>query len=147
MTSASGFGLKVQLVASFTFPAGLTITQFADDADSLDVPSRQIGDATVGTNGDPISWKRATIVPLTLNVIPGSNDDKNLDILAQANTPGINKTPIDDNITLTVIYPDGTKATYLDGSITDVMSGKSLASNGKLKTRAYVFKFGSYIGY
>lgn len=144
MTTTSGFGIKVQLLATFTFPAGITITEFADDADSIDIPSRQIGDASMGVNGNLIGWKRATVIPLTLNVIPGSVDDQNLNILAQANEPGINKTPINDSITITVMYPDGTKGLYLNGLITDVMSGKSLASTGKLKTRAYVFKFESY---
>jgi hypothetical protein len=144
--SASGVGLKVQLVASFTFPAGITISQFSDDADSIDIPSRQIGDATVGVNGDPISWKRATIIPFTINVIPGSTDDENLNILAIANTAGLGVMPINDKITVTVMYPDGTTGVYTDGIITDVMSGKSLAGTGRLKTRAYIFKFGKYVG-
>jgi len=36
MNDISVFGIRVQLVASETFPAGISLTQFADDADPFD---------------------------------------------------------------------------------------------------------------
>lgn len=137
----SGFGLKVFLQASNTFPAGITITQFADDADPLDMPSLQIADSAMGLNGDLVTWARAQKVPLTLNVIPGSDDDINLAILAQANKVGIGRTSARDVITATVMYPDGTSTEATNGKITDAILGKPIASAGRMKTKPYIFAF------
>ena len=35
----TAFGLKVRVIASNSFPAGFTVTQFADDGDPFDIPS------------------------------------------------------------------------------------------------------------
>ncbi len=73
----AGYGLEVRLRASTTFPAGFTVTQFADDGDPLDVASIQIADKAMGLNGDLITWAIANPINMTLNVIPQSEDDNN----------------------------------------------------------------------
>lgn len=142
----SGFGLVANIVASNTFPAGLPITQFADDADPLDMASITIADKAMGLNGDLIVWAKAVPLPAVINVIPGSIDDVNLQILADANRVGQGKTSAADNITMTVVYPDGTIVTLNNGRLTDAMFGKSVAGSGRLKTRAYTFAFESKVG-
>lgn len=137
----SGFGALVTIVADTTFPAGLVITQFADDADPLDMASVQIADKAMGLNGDLVVWAKAMPLPMVLNVIPGSEDDVNLQILADANRVGQGKISAYDSITATVVYPDGTIVTLNNGKITDAMFGKSISSAGRLKTRAYAFTF------
>lgn len=137
----SGFGTRVRLVASVTFPAGITITQFADDADGVDVPSQQVADKAMGVNGDMVTWSKANPLTPTLNVIPGSDDDRNLAILLNANRPARGKFPALDEITMTVLYPDGSSTTYVRGKITDGMPGQSLASAGRLKSKSYAFAF------
>lgn len=141
MNDISGFGLKVQVVASVTFPAGLTITQFADDADPIDTPSQQLADKAMGLNGDLIGWSKANPILATLNLIPGSDDDRNLGILAEANRVGKGKNSARDVITMTAIYPDGRVITYSNGIITDAMIGNSVASAGRLKSKPYAFAF------
>ena len=84
-TDISAFGIRVQIFASVTFPAGITITQFADDGDSLDVPQQQIADKAMGVNGDLITWSKANPLNLTLNIIPASDDDRNMSVLLEAN--------------------------------------------------------------
>lgn len=137
----SGFGAVITIVADTTFPAGIQITQFADDADPFDMASVQIADKAMGLNGDLIVWAKAQPLPVVINVIPGSDDDVNLNILAQANRVGQGKISAYDNITLSAIYPDGSSVVFNNGKITDGMFGKSIASAGRLKTRAYVFTF------
>jgi hypothetical protein len=141
----SGFGTQVQLRASNTFPAGFTITELADDADPVDVPSIQIGDKAMGLNGDLVKWSKANPLPVTLNVIPGSEADRNLSILAEANRAGKNKLSARDIITLTVIKPDGSVAIYNEGMITDAMMGDAVASSSRLKTKPYAFAFENWI--
>lgn len=137
----SAFGIRVQLVASVTFPAGITLTQFADDADSLDIPSQQLADKAMGVNGDLVVWSRANPLNLTMNIIPGSEDDRNLDVLAEANRVSRGKQGARDTITATAIYPDGRTQTWSNGRITDAVLGRALASSGRMKSKPYVFTF------
>lgn len=141
MNDISGVGLQVQLTASKTFPNGITLTQFADDADPLDIPSIQIADKAMGLNGDMVVWGVANPIPMTLNIIPGSEDDKNLSILANANRVGRGKKSVGDVITAIVIKPDGSKTTLNSGAITDAMIADSVASAGRLKSKPYIFAF------
>lgn len=137
----SGFGLQVRLIADKTFPTGITITQFADDGDPFDLPSIQIADTAMGLNGDHISWSKANPIKITLNVIPGSADDKNLQILFENNRVGKGKTGARDLLTASAVYPDQSTVTLLNGRITDGMPGNSVASAGRMKTKAYMFSF------
>ena len=137
----SGFGSVVSLVASNTFPAGIALTQFADDSDAFDQPSVRIGDVAMGLNGDLLSWRKAVPLPITISVIPGSQDDLNLSILANANRVGQGKTSANDVLTLTIVYPDGSLITFANGTITDAAFANSVASAGRLKSKTFSFAF------
>lgn len=137
----SGFGLRVRLVASVTFPAGIDLSQFADDADPFDLPSIQVADKAMGVNGDLIVWSKANPLLVTLNLIPNSEDDRNMGVLLEANRPARGKLPARDVVTLTGIYPDGRSITLSGGAITDGMPGQSVSSAGRMKSKSYAFAF------
>lgn len=141
MADISGFGLRVQIVGSKTFPSGFTVTQFADDGDPFDLPSIQIADKAMGINGDLVTWSKASPLAITINVIPNSDDDKNLATLFEANRVGKGKASAKDKVTMTGIYPDATTITLSAGAITDGMPGNSVASAGRLKSKSYAFVF------
>jgi len=141
MNDISVFGLRVQLTASQTFPSGISLTQFADDADPFDAPSMQIRDKAMGVNGDLITWSKATPIGLTLNIVPNSEDDKNLAVLFDANRVGKGKQGARDVVGITVVYPDGRTASFTQGVITDGMPANSAQSSGRLKSKAYIFSF------
>lgn len=141
MNDISVFGVRVQVVASQTFPAGISITQFADDADPFDAPSMQIRDKAMGVNGDLITWSKANPIALTLNVVPNSEDDKNLAVLFEANRVGKGKQGARDVVSITAIYPDGKTASFTQGVITDGMPANSAQSSGRLKSKNYAFAF------
>lgn len=141
MEDISGFGAQVQIVASNTYPAGFTVTQFADDADPFDIPSVQIADKAMGLNGDLIVWAKANPINITIDVIPNGPDDINLAILLEANRVGRGKLGAADVITISCLYPDGTNLVLLQGRITDGMPGSAIASSGRLKTKPYIFCF------
>jgi hypothetical protein len=141
MSNIGGFGLVVTIKASVTFPLGLTVTQFADDADPFDLPSMQIADKSTGLNGDLITWPKATPIMVTLNMIPGSEDDKNLAVLYDANRVGKGKSSSYDVITMVGTYPDGKTVTVSNGVITDGMPGDSVSSAGRKKSKNYGFAF------
>lgn len=137
----SGYGLRVNLRADKTFPAGIEISAFVDDADPTDSPSVQIKDKAVGLNGDLITWAKGSFVPLTLAVIPGSPDDRNLQVLARANRAAKGRRPTLDIITVTTTNGDGTQVRYQRGVITDAPIGDGVASSGRKKTKTYQFAF------
>lgn len=137
----SGFGTRIVIQASNTFPSGFSITQAADDADFIDMPSLQLADGAMGLNGNMVTWSKANPIPFTVNVIPGSDDDKNLQVLSSANRAAAGRRPARDVITATVVYPDGTTLRLMRGSIRDAAFGNSIASAGRMKTKAYVFSF------
>lgn len=141
MSDISVFGIRVQVVASQTFPSGINITQFADDADPFDAPSMQIRDKAMGVNGDLISWSKATPIALTINVVPNSDDDKNLAVLFEANRVGKGKQGARDVINITAVYPDGRTASFTQGVITDGQPANSAQSSGRMKSKAYAFAF------
>lgn len=146
MADISGFSSNVTVVASNTFPAGITITQFTDDVDTIDSAPIDIADKSMGLNGDPIFWAKANFIALSLAVIPGTPDDINLQILADANRVGPGKVSAADQITATIVYPDGTFVTLGRGRITGAPFVKSVASSQRLKSRVYQFAFALKIG-
>lgn len=141
MNDISAFGIRVQVVASETFPSGINLTQFADDADPFDSPSMQIRDKAMGINGDLVSWSKANPIIVNLNLVPNSDDDKNLGVLFEANRVGKGKQGARDVVSITAVYPDGRTASFTQGVITDGMPANSATSAGRLKSKNYSFAF------
>jgi hypothetical protein len=141
MYNNSGSGAFGQLVASVTFPGGITLTEGADDVDFFDLPSIQITDSAMGINGDLITWTKPTPIKMTWNAIAGSKDDDYLQILFEANRAGRGKFVVNDVITFSIIFPDGRTVTFTQGRITDGMPATSVASGARLKTKVYGFVF------
>lgn len=141
-----GFGLQISLIASVTFPAGIILTQFADDADPLDSAAIQIADAAMGLNGDLVTWSKAVPIPMALNVIPQSDDDRNLAVLAEANRVGKGKRSVRDVITASIIYPDGTATIVSNGKLLTSMVMTSVSSSSRMKSKPYTFAFQNKTG-
>jgi hypothetical protein len=147
----SGYGLQLFLQASFTFPTGFIVNQFADDADPFDVPTLTIGESAMGLNGDLITWAKANPIEITLNVVPNSVNDNNLQIILNQNRPGRGKLAIPDVIQLTAQFPVTSVFTapgiytYTNGIITSGMPGNSVSSAGRMKTKPYTFTFENVI--
>lgn len=141
MNDASGFGIQVRLIASKTFPAGITLTEFADDADPLDIPEIQVGDKAMNVNGNLVTWSKATPTDVNVSAIPGSSDDSNLAVLLDANRPQPGRRPARDVITIVVTYPDGSTATASPGRIMGGPPAKTVQSSGRMKGNVYKFTF------
>ncbi len=141
MYDISGFGFVLTIVGSVTFPSGFTVSEFADDADPFDTPAVTIGNTAMGSNGDLVGWSSAAPAVVNLNVIPGSDDDANLEILFEANRVASGKTSAKDEITITAAYSDGRVVTYSGGKCTSYVPDPGLANSGRLKTRPYSFAF------
>lgn len=141
MQDISGFGLRAIIFADITFPNGLTITQFADDADPLDSPAITLAEAAMGLNGDMVTWSKPNTIPAVIAVVPNSDDDINLGILADANRVARGKRGTKDIIDIQFIYPDGTSVSKTRGVIVTATLGFPVASSGRMKSKVYGFMF------
>lgn len=137
--SATGLSLLVR--GSKTFPAGFTVTMFADDADPFDLPALTVAATAMNVNGELVTWSSPQPILPTINVIPGSPDDNNLAILFEANRAAAGKTVARDIITIVATYPDGSTVTVSNGKLLSGFPGKSVASAGRMKSKAYAFAF------
>lgn len=141
----SGFGFLLQLIASNTFPTGFTLSEFADDTDPFDLPSVKIADTAMGLNGTIEVWNNAVIIPISISVIPMSQEDINLAILFSLNKVSFGQQGARDEITLIGYYPNGNIVTAIGGYMTDGMAANSVSSAGRLKTKTYTFNFADVI--
>lgn len=137
----SGFGLVLTLQASNTYPVGIVIQDFADDADPLAVSDLAIAETQMGLNGDLISFSKATPIEVDLAVIPGSLSDTLLSVLMEANRVAKGKTSARDAITIVGVYPNGRITRYTNGKLTSGPVSDSVASAGRLKSKVYKFMF------
>lgn len=142
--NVSGTGTRIHLVASSTYPIGIVLTQFSDDADAIDIPQLEIGSTKMGVNGDLIKWQKPIEIKANVNIVPGGQDDILLGVLLQANRIGRGKLSANDNVIMTVTYPDGRIIILNDGIITGGSPGLSISSEARYKTKPYSFSFGNY---
>ena len=145
MQDIGGLGSKVTIIAVPTFPQGFTITEFASDSDPIVVDDVEVTNTEVGVNGDVVSWHRATTIPVEISVIPNSESDRNLQILVNSNRGAKNKVSLNDDITMSIAHADGTIETYTGGKIASGKIGKSISSDGKMRTGTYRFVFSNKI--
>ena len=141
MNDVSATGFSLQLRASVTFPSGFGITMFADDADPFDLPVVSAAEVASDINGNMISWSTPIPQQVTINVVPGSEEDQNLSILLEANIAKRGRRHAGDVITLVGTYADGSTTIGRNGKILSGSRGKSVASAGRLKTKVYTFAF------
>lgn len=145
MHNVSATGIKMRLVASLTFPAGFDITQFADDGDPLNSEKLTIAETAAALNGDLVAWGKPNVIPLTVAVLPDTDEDRNLSILWNVNRIGKNKVAVQDIITLVVTYPNGDQKILSNGVMISGPALNSGSSEGRLKTKEYEFSFESII--
>lgn len=145
MHNVSATGIKMRLVASLTFPAGFDITQFADDGDPLNSENLTIAETAAALNGDLVAWGKPNVIPLTVAVLPDTDEDRNLSILWNVNRIGKNKVAVQDVITLVVTYPNGDQKILSSGVMISGPALNSGSSEGRLKTKEYEFSFESII--
>lgn len=141
MDDISGFGTRLVVKASNTFPVGFEVSNFADDANPIDIPGIEISGSAMGLNGNLITWNTANPLLATINVVPNSEEDLNLALVGESNRSSIGKLPARDVITVFVAYPDGSTLTLKSGKMQNYMPGKGVASSGRYVTKAYQFVF------
>lgn len=132
---------NITIFASKTFPAGFNVSQFTDDTDPLDSAAIDVQSAEMGANGNLITWNSPKGIPVTIAVIPNSDDDRNLQALLNANRKTKNRRVANDVITMTVTYADESTSTLSNGAILNGNVLKGSTSDNRLKSMPYGFMF------
>lgn len=142
MADVSAVGLSIRLTASITFPNGINLTSFPEDGDNGINGNTDIADNASGLNGDLITWKKVNGIEYTLNIIPNTDDEKNLDTLFQANRYSKNRKAVSDEITVVETNPiTGATKTYKKGIIKSGAVGYQYGGDGRIKNKSYGFVF------
>lgn len=148
MTTANvgALGIKVTILAIPAFPQGFTIEEFGSDGDPVDIQDVEVTQTAMGVNGDLETWNKAAAIPVVLNsIIPKSEADNNLQILTNMIRASKNKVSIQNDITMTVSYPDGSLKTLTGGVLLVGKVANSATSDSRLRTNSYSFTFQNII--
>lgn len=145
MQNVSATGMKLRVIAVPTFPAGFDITQFADDADPISVESVEVNGHGNALNGDLVRWSKPSAILANVNVLPGTEEAKNLDILLTMNRSTKGKLSVQDDVTLVQTLPNGTTRIFNNGCIVSGPPADGGSSEGRLNTREYGFVFENVI--
>lgn len=137
----SALGIKATLIAVPSYPVGFTMTQFADDGDSLNVPDMTIMQSGMGVNGDLVVWRTAVPYEVDINLIPGTEDCKNMENLFKLNMTQKNKIASKDLLTLIIQHSDGRIDVLTNGYIIGGKPVQDYAANGRAKTRTFRLLF------
>lgn len=137
----SSTGLSLRVVASVSYPSGLTITEVADGTDPLDIPEVQLAESAMTANGTLVHWSAPKPIVVKIAVVPGSEDDIALQYLFDANRAAKGKRLAKDVVSLIGNYSDGGTVTVSSGHCTSYMPGRSATSAGRYKDSVYGFTF------
>lgn len=137
----SSTGLSYRVVATSTYPNGVTITEVADGTDPFDIPEVQIADSAMTANGTLVHWSAPKPIPIKVAAVPGSEDDIALQYLFDANRAAKGKSVARDEVSIIVNYPDGGTVTLSGGHCGAYMPGRSATSAGRYKDSVYSFTF------
>lgn len=137
----SAMGIKATLIAAPSYPVGITMTQFADDGDSLSVPDMTIMQSGMGVNGDLVVWRTAVPCEIDVNLIPGTDECLAMENLFKLNMTQKNKVSSKDVLTLTIEHPDGKIDILTNGYIIGGKPVQDYSSNGRAKTRTFRMVF------
>lgn len=146
--------------ASVTIVGGgktITITEFSDEGTPFECPDVDLSTNQKNLNGQMISSRTPSVYTVSVTVIPGSTNDRDLQQLAQmaALMPG-SVNPIGsfkiDSIVLGIPAVNGSAAGNLktitykwtNGRMKSASTGPSTSADGRLASRTYTFEMEKY---
>lgn len=119
----------------------IPIIETSDDTDPLTSPDVTIGDLTLDTNGNAVSWSSAVVTQINLAITPGTDGQQLLHTIFQNNVTERGKQSSNDVISLTRILPNGAVLTATGGKIVGGPRLMNQSQGGRLGTMTYQFKF------
>ena len=145
MENITGVGTTVTIYAIPTYPNGITLSCWPADVDPLDSPAVQLAEWATGANGDMILYKHPVPIEINFSTVAGSEEDKAIEILFDANRVAKNKISYNDVITMVIQYPGGKSVTLTNGFLVRGTPVIGLAGDSHLKTRQWACVFESKV--
>lgn len=142
MNNVGTNGLYAYMIASKTMPVGFKISQFADDADSIQIHEAQTGTAVLDLNGRIVSYASAVPLTVSLAVIANSAEDQILAVLYNANRAAVTSKLAHDSISVVISFPNGGIRTFVKGRIISGVASSSATAEGRMPGNIYTFAFG-----
>ncbi len=139
--NVSGFGTKITLVSTVTFPYGFQLSAFSDDVDPIDIEDYQAADHEMLLDGGMFPFQTANPIKATIRLIPNSDDDENMKIIMEAARVKQNIISLPDFIILTINYPDGSVLILSKGYIRKGPIANSIQSAGRMRSGSYELVF------
>ena len=141
---AWGFQIKdVSFAGSTVTVAGITITDFMDDANPVEFQDVEVSSVGVNCNGSMIRNAKPNVIMMSVTVIPGSTSDERLYALwksyrVQGSFNGI----WEQSLTASVTTGSGRiSRSFSNGTMVSGPGGPSSNGEGKMTGRTYTFAF------
>ena len=126
--------------------AGITVKNFMDDANPIEIPDTEVTSAGVNCNGVMIRNAKPNIITLSVTVIPGSDEDRRFyDLWKRYRVQnGINNAgQWETSLTGTIVTKGTRGRTYgfSGGTMISGPAGPTSNGEGKMQGRTYTFAF------
>ncbi len=142
MIDVSAFGTKCYLLASTTYPTGFAVKSFADDVDPIVLDPITIAQSKRDVNGKFYSSGKGAVIPMSVSVIAGSDEEVSLATIVRANFNSTAVRPAMDEINLTLSYQDGTIVIFTQGRMISGPPAPSVVMSGRSKSSTFIIHFG-----
>jgi hypothetical protein len=149
MIDISACGAEVEID---TGSGKIHITQFSDEGTPFECPDVDLSDNKKNLNGQMISSRTPSVYTVSLTVVPGSTEDRQLTKLAQMSSiaPG-NVRPISQIVinSITLRIPEINESseetgkavfTWSNGRMKGAPTGPSTSSEGRMAARTFTFE-------
>lgn len=149
MIDISACGAEVEVN---TGSGKIHITQFSDEGTPFECPDVDLSDNKKNLNGQMISSRTPSVYTISLTVIPGSKEDRELTKLAEMSAimPG-NVRPISQIVIDSIILriPEINESseetgkavfTWVNGRMKSAPTGPSTSSEGRMSARTFTFE-------
>ena len=145
-----------QIVIKFADNKQKTITQFSDEGTPFECPDVDVSTNAKNLNGQMVSSRTTSVLPISITVVPGSEEDMFLQrrLADAAIQPGNVKSIAALAVSsLTVSIPainesgEGNHAidyTFINGRLKGGPLGPSTSAEGRMSARTYTFEFEKY---
>lgn len=138
----SGYGTTVDMIVPQLFPAGLTLTQFADNVNPVEFEDLEIAGRAMGLNGDLAFWIKPAPIDVTFSVLAETEDDNNLKSILNASRAIRGKPNLKIIIpSATITYPSGKVVNLAKGYMLSGPVSSTVESEGRFSSNRYKFTF------
>lgn len=141
MNQVGNHGIHATIMAFKTFPMGFTISKFSDDVAPIEFSPTQVADHEFLVDGSLFKFDTSAMVSVKISVIPGSEDDNNLNILLNSSRSLFKIGGFPELLGISIMYPNQSPIILSSGYMRTGMFGTTVMESGRSKGKTYEFVF------